>query len=126
MGDMDDSSSDEDEVRREERQGIAGLLREATDQTQLLAEIERLSKHITSAAHADNTKSNYEGGQARYFKWLKEEQDFDSFLMPGTIAANATIDDVSVPLSEALMKRYLVHVILSGAHSPPALYFARL
>ena len=47
---MDDSSSEVDEVRREERQGIAGLLREATDQTQLLAEIERLSKHGLKAS----------------------------------------------------------------------------
>ena len=66
---------------------------------------------LIGAAHSESTKSNYEGGQARFFRWLQEQEDFQSFLMPGVDVASATIEDVAVPLSNDLLRRrFLVHV----------------
>ena len=97
-----------DDELSDDEQDLGGL-RETAGHAEL-DEIEKLSRHITSAAHADNTKSSYEGGQSRFFKWLKDQADFSSFLIPSAIVETATIEDVSIPLPEDLMKRFLVAV----------------
>lgn len=106
----EDSDSSDDELIGVGRAELDLVVREAVDQAATLQEIDRLSKYITSAAHSDNTKISYEGGQNRFFKWLLDQPDVQSCLTPGVDAAAATIEDIVVPLSQDIMKRYLVFV----------------
>lgn len=110
MDAVDDDYDSSDDELTDNRAELGLVVREAVDQAATLQEIERLSKYITSAAHSDNTKLSYEGGQNRFFQWLLDQPDVQSCLTPGVDAAAATIEDIVVPLSQDIMKRYLVFV----------------